>query len=107
MFGRKVLFAGGEMGRLERTVLAAEGLRRASFISHVKGLHLDGGRRPLRVPVIDTEVRWDAAERALLLRFTLPPGAFATTLLEQVMGPGRAAALARPEEDEIESGPPE
>jgi len=100
MFGKKVLFAGGEMGRLERSVLAAEGLRRGSFVSHVKGLELDGGRRPLRVPVRDAEVRWDEADRALVLRFTLPPGAFATTLLEQVMGPGRIAALARPETEE-------
>jgi len=100
MYGRKVLFASGEMGRLERSVLAAEGLRRASFVSHVKGLDLDGGRRPLRVPVGDAEAAWDAADRALVLRFTLPPGSFATTLLEQVMGPGRVAALATPEGEE-------
>jgi tRNA pseudouridine13 synthase len=100
MYGRKVLFAAGEMGRLERSVLAAEGLRRGSFVSHVKGLDLDGGRRPLRVPVREAGAAWDAADRSLVLRFTLPPGSFATTLLEQVMGPGRVAALARPDAEE-------
>lgn len=94
MFGRKIRFSEGEMGLLERTVLEAEGLRPASFVSHVKGLALDGGRRPLRVPVTETAVRWIPEEEALLLEFTLPPGSFATTLLDQVMGPGRIAALA-------------
>jgi len=89
MFGKKVSLADGDMGRLERTVLATEGLRRESFVSHVKGLALDGGRRPLRVPVEDAEVRWLADEDALMVSFRLPTGVFATTLLEQIMGPGR------------------
>jgi len=94
MFGRKVLLADGRMGRLERGVLAGVGLRRASFVSHVKGLALDGGRRPLRVPIGEADVRWLDGEDALLVSFSLPPGTFATTLLEQVMGPGRVGALA-------------
>ena len=96
MFGKKVLLAEGEMGRLERSVLARTGLRRGSFVSHVKGLALDGGRRPLRVPVAETDVRWLDGEDALLVSFTLPTGVFATTLLEQVMGPGRVAAHPTP-----------
>ena len=94
MFGKKVLLSNGEMGRVERAVLSANGLRRGSFVSHVKGLDLDGGRRPLRVPVTETDVRWLEGEEALLISFTLPTGCFATTLLEQIMGPGRVGALA-------------
>ena len=94
MFGKKVLLADGDMGRIERAVLAANGLRRGSFVSHVKGLALDGGRRPLRVPVTETDVRWLEGEDALLVSFTLPTGCFATTLLEQIMGPGRVGAMA-------------
>ncbi len=89
MFGKKVSLADGEMGRLEQTVLTMEGLRRESFVSHVKGIALDGGRRPLRVPVEEIDVRWLAEEEALMVSFRLPTGVFATTLLEQIMGPGR------------------
>ncbi len=77
----------GEAGRIESAVLISEGLRPESWVSHVRGLKLDGTRRSLRILVRDPEVIWEQPEQALLLCFTLPAGSFATVLLEQVMGP--------------------
>jgi len=102
MFGRKTRLATGKQGSLERAVLAAEGLRPQSWVSHVKGLSLDGNRRSLRVPIGNCTVDWLEEEECLFLSFDLPSGAFATLLLEQVMGPGRIDAHhGRPRE----SGP--
>ena len=75
--------------QIEAQVLESEGLRPESWLSHVKGLDLDGSRRPLRVPVADPEAEWVDGE-GLWLRFGLPAGSFATTLLDQVMGPDAA-----------------
>ena len=87
IFGRKMVLPGGEAGRIESAVLLSEGLRPESWLSHVRGLKLDGTRRSLRILVRDTDVVWDEQEQCLLLTFTLPAGAFATVLLDQVMGP--------------------
>jgi len=96
MFGRKVRLAKGKQGELERAILAAEGLRPQSWISHVRGIDLDGNRRSLRVPIKNCSVEWLDDDDCLLISFDLPPGAFATLLLEQVMGPGRIAAHPGP-----------
>ncbi|HIC22147.1 MAG TPA: tRNA pseudouridine(13) synthase TruD [Planctomycetes bacterium] len=88
IFGRKMSLPAGEAGRIESAVLISEGLRPESWLSHVRGLKLDGTRRSLRILVRDPEVIWEQPEQALLLSFTLPAGSFATVLLEQVMGSG-------------------
>lgn len=85
IFGRKMKLPSGLSGKIEAAVLEAEGLRPESWLSHVRGLDLDGSRRPLRVSVGDPTAEWVDGE-GLWLKFALPAGAFATTLLEQVMG---------------------
>ncbi|MFN0059075.1 MAG: tRNA pseudouridine(13) synthase TruD [Planctomycetota bacterium] len=92
IFGRKMKFARGRPGALEWAILAAEHLRPQSFLSHVKGLHLDGTRRPLRVLLKEVDIREADDGTSLVLAFELPPGSYATTLLEQIMGPGRVEA---------------
>ena len=89
IFGRKMKPPTGLSGEIEAAVLEAEGLRPESWLSHVRGLDLDGSRRPLRVPVGNPEAEWVEGE-GMWLKFGLPAGAFATTLLDQIMGPGVA-----------------
>ncbi|MEM7165449.1 MAG: tRNA pseudouridine(13) synthase TruD [Planctomycetota bacterium] len=92
IFGRKMTFAEGRPGEFENSILATEGMRPKSFLSHVKGLHLDGSRRTFRVPVKDVEVVEEIEDdegTSLVFSFTLPPGSYATMLLEEVMGEGR------------------
>lgn len=89
IFGRKMTFAEGRVGEFENSILATEGMRPKSFLSHVKGLHLDGSRRTFRVPCKDAEVIEEDDGTSLVFSFTLPPGSYATMLLEEVMGEGR------------------
>ena len=82
--GHRVVLAGGRPGEIERTVLEEADVAPAHF-ERVKALRLRGDRRPLRVPVTGAEVR--PADGDLIVRFALPPGAYATILLEEITKP--------------------
>ena len=86
MFGRRMAFPKGREGALEQAVLDAEGLRPQSFLSHVKGMKLNGSRRPYRIPLEPVEYHEEDDGGSIVLSFTLPPGSYATMLLEQLMG---------------------
>jgi tRNA(Glu) U13 pseudouridine synthase TruD len=48
-----------------------------------------GARRPLRVRPVDASAAPEGAD-ALRLRFELPPGSFATVLVEELLAPAPA-----------------
>lgn len=87
--------ASGAPGAVERDVLRAEGADPESFrAAHAR---MRGSRRPLRVPVRDATLEVEPSERPeapggignVVVSFALPPGAFATVLLDLLMaGPG-------------------
>jgi len=79
--GHRVVLASGRAGEIEREVLEQAEVAPAHF-ERVKALRLRGGRRPLRVPVADAWVR--SVNEDLAIRFALPPGAYATVLLEEI-----------------------
>ncbi len=83
LYGRKVTLAQGEPGDLERQVLAEEGLVCASFRAR-------GARRPLRFPLQDVRLWYD---EGVVIAFTLPPGCYATAVLDEVIK-GRIATLS-------------
>lgn len=90
--GRKLLAAAGEPGRLEAQAFSSLGVAPESFRGLGLGLDQRGARRPLRVPVADlTSVR---EGDDLVIRFSLPRGSYATTLLE-VLSFGEEQALTR------------
>jgi tRNA pseudouridine13 synthase len=80
LYGPKVRLAQGAPGERERELLAAEGLSLEDW--RVPGLRLEGGRRPLRVPLTEVDADYD---QGLVLRFTLPAGAYATNVLREVL----------------------
>ena len=82
IFGARTLRAEGAAGELEDALLAAAGLTREDFGSIGFGVNQNGARRPLRVPVAELEVERD--EGLTRLAFSLPRGAYATTLLEEL-----------------------
>jgi tRNA pseudouridine13 synthase len=107
LFGTKSHLASGEPGRRERALLDSEGLAPASF--RVEGVgDLEGERRPYRVPVTDVRVE-DApagegdAGPSLLVAFALPRGAFATSVLAEVM---RTAPRGSPASPPTTAAPP-
>jgi len=86
---------------LERAVLDPEGLTDAQF--RAEAIRTRGTRRPYRVPVEDASLAADGPD-AVIARFTLPPGAFATIVLDELMKD--AAAVTGPA-DEADGEPAE
>ena len=82
IFGTKVLEAEGEPGRREQRVLERFGVL-PEDLRVPRGIRLRGARRALRVrPGAATAERHDDG---LLLRFSLPPGSYATVLIEEIL----------------------
>ncbi len=81
LFGKKMRPAQGRPLELEDQALANSGLTRESF-EGLGPIGPKGGRRPLRVPVAGLEVSW--LDGIAQLRFLLPSGAYATSLLDQI-----------------------
>ena len=91
LFGERTLEAGGEAGRIEAEILRAFGIAREAAAAGLARLGARGGRRPYRVQIEGAGVEEKKGEEEekegpdLLLRFTLPPGAYATEVLREVM----------------------
>lgn len=76
LHGRKVRISSGEPGRRERDALAALNLTWRDLVGR------RGDRRPSRVVPAEVEIDPDAG--GLWVAFTLPKGAYATTVLREV-----------------------
>ncbi len=83
LYGYRLTMAQGRPGEMERQVLEEEGLALEDF--RMKGLKLQGARRPLRIPLRETKLWYD---EGIVLSFSLPPGSYATTVLAEVMKTG-------------------
>ena len=83
LFGHKVLRASGRPGEAEQSLLAAAGLSPESW-KLAAGLTMPGERRPLRVPLQDISVQ-AAAGSSLTIRFSLPKGSYATSVLPEII----------------------
>lgn len=81
IFGYKMIQPLGQQGQLEAGVLAAEGLDLEDFRVG-DGIKARGERRALRFPVHEPELWY---EEGIMLRFWLPRGCYATTLLAEII----------------------
>lgn len=77
LYGTRVRVAEGEPGRLEREILAAHGLGWSDFTAR------RGARRVSRVALDGAEARVEGD--GLVVAFSLPKGAYATTVLREIM----------------------
>ena len=75
----------GEAGRIERTILAEVGCA-VTDLPRSGPLRCVGGRRPFRFPLegVGMDSGTDRAGAYLELRFTLPPGSYATAVLREI-----------------------
>ncbi len=80
LFGPKLLMAEGEPGQREKHILATRGLSLNTF--NGPGLKIRGLRRPYRFQVKQAKIWWD---EGLIISFDLPPGAYATTVMAEIM----------------------
>ena len=86
LFGSRVSWAGGEPGEIEQAVVTEAGTTQEALVTAAKACGFRGERRALRVPL--TELAWSLEGAALTLSFALPPGAYATSVLREIMKTG-------------------
>jgi tRNA pseudouridine13 synthase len=89
IFGNRYEEPHGEPGKRERAVLEAHGVPEA--LAAARGLRLRGGRRALRIRPGDATL--ESVSDGLRLRFMLPPGSYATVLVDDLLDP-ESPALA-------------
>lgn len=83
LFGYKVMLADGETGTAENSLLTRANLTLESWkLDH--GLAMPGERRPLRVALEQPKVL-TATETCITLKFSLPKGSYATSVLRELM----------------------
>ena len=90
-WGSRMTRASGRTLEVEIGALHAHGVREEDLLAYARRNpdSLDGDRRPLRVPLMYPDVEAGADEYGLFIRcsFELPPGAFATTVMQEIMKP--------------------
>lgn len=88
IFGTKTRRPKGRAAALEAEVMADLGLPPVERLDPPKGLRLFGDRRALRVRPGDASSSYDAEGEAFTVRFDLPPGSYATVVLEELFPAG-------------------
>jgi len=83
LFGSRVSWAEGEPGVIERTVIGENGATPEGLTESAKACGFRGERRALRVRL--DQVEWALDGNVLTLSFPLPPGAYATNVLRELM----------------------
>jgi tRNA pseudouridine13 synthase len=83
LFGSRVSWATGEPGEIERAVVTQEGATPEGLTQAAKACGFRGERRSLRIPLTDLD--WALDGSVLTLSFSLPPGAYATSVLRELM----------------------
>jgi tRNA pseudouridine13 synthase len=83
LFGSRVSWATGEPGAIEEAVVADEGSTPERLVEAARVCGFRGERRSVRVPLTDLE--WSLEGSVLRLGFSLPPGAYATSVLRELM----------------------
>ena len=83
IFGSKMVMPRGEVARREEEILRAWGVDVAK-LTLPPGIRLHGTRRPLRV--CPDGARVEFTDDGLWLHFALPPGSYATVLMDELFG---------------------
>jgi tRNA pseudouridine13 synthase len=83
LFGSRVSWADGEPGLIERTVVSENGMTPEGLTQAAKTCGFRGERRALRVRLDGIE--WALDDNVLTVNFVLPPGAYATNVLRELM----------------------
>ncbi len=83
LFGSRVSWAGGEQGEIERAVVFESGATPEGLTEAAQACGFRGERRSLRTSLADLD--WSLDGTVLTLSFSLPPGAYATNILRELM----------------------
>jgi len=91
LYGPKMRAAEGAPGALEQAVLAESGVSAADF-GRAEAERQPGARRPLRIVFLEPPSVQEEAD-AVVVRFALPSGAYATVVLRELLGDAPLGAL--------------
>ena len=84
LYGTKVPFAGGEVGKMEEDVLKKYGLEKSDFeVPKMPRLGSHGLRRSMRFQVWDTSAV--PTDEGVLCEFSIDKGSYATAVLREIM----------------------
>ena len=84
LYGTKVPFAGGEVGKMEEAILDSYGLTKADFeVPKMPRLGSHGLRRAMRFQVWDASAV--ATDEGVMCEFSIDKGSYATAVLREVM----------------------
>lgn len=83
LFGSRAPWATGEPGAVERAAVTELGATPESLCQAASACRFRGQRRSMRVRLEDLD--WSLKNDRLTLSFTLPPGAYATSVLRELM----------------------
>ncbi len=84
LYGTKVPFAGGEVGKMEESILDSYGLTKADFeVPKMPRLGSHGLRRAMRFQVWDASAV--ATDDGVMCEFSIDKGSYATAVLREVM----------------------
>lgn len=100
LFGYKMTRAEGQPGAMERAIEQEGGITDAQW----RAAHSEGTRRMGRILLHDLEytLEYTEEQRAVAMRFSLPKGAFATTVLREFMKSEGAESPSQEMDDETE-----
>ncbi|ALM74872.1 tRNA pseudouridine(13) synthase TruD [Thermococcus barophilus] len=86
IFGFASRLADGEMGKIEREILEDEGINLKEFkMKSLKILAEPGGRRELLIKPLEFKYKALPEENAIVFKFFLPKGVYATSVLREIM----------------------
>ena len=83
LFGSRAPWATGEPGEVERATVSDLGETFESLTEAAGACRFRGERRPLRIQLRDLD--WHMSHDVLTISFMLPPGAYATSVLRELM----------------------
>lgn len=83
LFGSRVSWASGEPGVIEEAIVTEAASTQEQLVQAAKACGFRGERRSLRFPLVDAD--WALDGSVLTLNFSLPPGAYATSVLRELM----------------------
>ncbi|MDF0676678.1 MAG: tRNA pseudouridine(13) synthase TruD [Nitrospira sp.] len=83
LFGSRVSWASDEPGSIEEAVISEAEATKETLVAAAKACGFRGERRALRIPL--AELEWSLDGDTLTLSFSLPPGAYATSVLRELM----------------------
>jgi tRNA pseudouridine13 synthase len=103
IFGTKMKCASGEVAAREAAAMVELGVPDGGAVRPPRGIRLAGARRSLRVRPASVSFEHEPERAAVWVKFELPPGSYATVLLEEIFGELAEGEFAGPKDEAVDA----